>query len=159
MAVAEREGRPVKLLVVPSSNVPDAIAQTAVRLQDDRDRSGRVGELRGAEMARLMGEAWERTPGSEQAQCRLVSYRRSGELETFQLGPHAPPLTAEDLELIHTVWLDATATYGLDVHHRDVVRAALEHMVGERTDDDRQHAIDAIGRHLRKTGRTSEPPE
>ncbi len=159
VAVAEREGRPVKLLVVPSNNVPDAIAQTAVRLKTTEIVVGESANFAAAEMARLMGEAWERTPGSEQAQCRLVSYRRSGELETFQLGPHAPPLTAEDLELIHTVWLDATATYGLDVHHRDVVRAALEHMVGERTDDDRQHAIDAIGRHLRKTGRTSEPPE
>ncbi len=33
VSVAEREGRPVKLLVVPSSNVADAIAQTAVSLQ------------------------------------------------------------------------------------------------------------------------------
>jgi len=47
VAVAERQGRPVKLLVVPSSNVFDAIAQTAVRLGVDRRRARRLGEVLG----------------------------------------------------------------------------------------------------------------
>ncbi len=38
VAIAERQGRPVKLLVVPSSNVFDAVAQTAVRLSSQPDR-------------------------------------------------------------------------------------------------------------------------
>ena len=39
VAIAERQGRPVKLLVVPSSNVFDAVAQTAVRLSSQPDRA------------------------------------------------------------------------------------------------------------------------
>jgi amino acid transporter len=156
VAVAEREGRPVKLLVVPSSNVGDAIAQTAVLLKSTEIVVGESANYTSAEMARMMGDAWERTPKSEEGQCRLVAYQRNGELQTFQLGPHAPPLTSDDLELIHTVWLEATAKYGLDVHHRDIVRAALEELVGNASERDRQRAVEAIGRHLRRTGRITE---
>ena len=48
VSVAEREGRPVKLLVVPSSSVADAIAQAAVSLQSSDIVVGESATFTGA---------------------------------------------------------------------------------------------------------------
>ncbi len=150
VSIAEREGRPVKLLVVPSSQVDDAITQTAVRLQSSEIVVGESGKYSATQMAHMMGEAWERTDKAANSRSRLVAFRRDGTLSTFQLGPHAPPLTAEDLELIHRLWLDAVAEFGLDVHHRDVVRAALEELEGDMSTGKRSEALELIRRQVAK---------
>jgi len=54
-----------------------------------------------------------------------VIYGADGRREAFSLGVHAPALTPDDLDLIHDLWLDAYKTIGPQVHHRDIVRAAL----------------------------------
>jgi len=75
VSVAEREGRPVKLLVVPSSSVADAIAQAAVSLQSSEVVVGESATLSGAQMAHLLGEAWT---GSRRAgTCGRGSWRTS----------------------------------------------------------------------------------
>ena len=125
VAVAEREGRPVKLLVVPATNVFDAIARTAVRLASSEIVLGDSAKFSADNQARLLGEAWERADGSQQVATRLVAYKLTGEARNYQLGAHAPALTQDDLDLIHEMWLDV-ATGVREVHHRDVVRAALE---------------------------------
>jgi amino acid transporter len=152
VSVAERQGRPVKLLVVPSSNVADAIAQAAVSLQSSDIVVGESATLAGAQMAHRLGEAWDRIEKSRQVRSRLVMYKLTGEMETFLLGPHAPPLSPEDLELIHRLWLDAVNRYGLDVHHRDVVRAALEQMERDLAGPGRERALTRIAGQLK-------PPE
>ena len=73
VAVAERHGKPVKLLVVPSSNVFDAVAQTAVRLASLEIVVGESAKFSSAEQARLLGEAWERVSGSDKLRTRLVT--------------------------------------------------------------------------------------
>jgi hypothetical protein len=145
VSLAEREGRPVKLLVVPSSNVADAMAQAAISLQSSDIVVGESANLSGAEMARRLGDAWDRIPKSRRVRSRLVACKRSGEVETFLLGPHAPALSQEDLDLIHRLWLDAVNQYGLDVHHRDVVRAALEELEEDLAVPDRERALALIG--------------
>jgi amino acid transporter len=163
VAVAEREGRPVKLLVVPSGNAGDAIAQTAVLLQATEIVIGESARLSGAQMALMLGEAWDRAPKSESLRARLVACRRDGSIDTFQLGPHAPPLTPEDLELIHGLWLDAVSKLGLNVHHRDVVRTAIEELAGDRSPDARRRAVELVARRLESRteaalGGASRPP-
>jgi hypothetical protein len=54
-------------------------------------------------------------------------------------------LDADDIDLIHRLWLDAVNAVGLEVHHRDVVRIALEDL---RKDWDRSRR-DAIARRVR----------
>jgi hypothetical protein len=125
VAVAEREGRPVKLLVVPATNVFDAIARTAVRLASAEIVLGDSDKFSADTQARLLGEAWERAEGSQRQATRLLAYKLTGETRRYQLGVHAPTLTQEDLELIHDLWLQVMNGGG-EVHHRDVVRAALE---------------------------------
>ncbi len=125
VAVAEREGRPVKLLVVPATNVFDAIARTAVRLESSEVVLGDSAKFSADNQARLLGEAWERADGSQQLATRLVAYKLTGESRSYQLGVHAPTLTQDDLDLIHELWLEVTTGDG-EIHHRDIVRAALE---------------------------------
>lgn len=126
VAVAEREGRPVKLLVVPSSNVFDAIAQTAVRLSSSEIVLGDSAKFSAGDQSRLLGEAWERVENSSKLRTRLLTYKMSGDVQSYLLGPHAPTLSRADLDLIHRIWLDAVAEVGIDVHHRDIVRVALD---------------------------------
>jgi amino acid transporter len=153
VAVAERQGRPVKLLVVPSTNVFDAIAQTAVRLSSGEIVLGDSAKFDAADQAKLLGEAWERVEDSDTTRTRLFAYKLNGEVQNYLLGPHAPTLTSDDLELIHRLWLDAVAEVGIDVHHRDVVRVALERLRRDLGSVKRREAIDLIRR------RASEAPE
>ena len=155
VAVAERHGKPAKLLVVPSSNVFDAVAQSAVRLGSTEIVVGESAKISVAEQARLLGAAWERVPGSADLRTRLVACRANGDLEIFQLGPHAPILTADDLDLIHRLWLKAVSVAGLDVHHRDIVRVALDELAQQWEANRPETIARAIGR---QAGR-SRPPE
>jgi amino acid transporter len=151
VAIAERKGRPVKLLVVPSSNVFDAIAQTAVRLSSNEIVLGDSAKFAASDQARLLGAAWERVPNSDTLRTRLVAYKLNGELQTFQLGPHAPTLTADDLDLIHQLWLEAVAEVGIEIHHRDVVRVALEKLRRELHGGKRKEALALIQRQARES--------
>jgi hypothetical protein len=82
---------------------------------------------------------------------RLIAYKLSGDVQSFLLGPHAPTLTREDLDLIHRIWLDAVAEVGIEVHHRDVVRVALERLRRELASGKRRDALDLIRRQSRET--------
>jgi amino acid transporter len=144
VAIAERQGRPVKLLVVPASNVFDAVAQTAVRLSVSQIVLGDSAKFAASDQARLLGEAWERVADSDKLRTQLVTYKLNGDIQTYLLGPHAPTLTADDLDLIHRLWLDAAAEVGMQVHHRDVVRVALEKLRGDLEGGGRDEAIERI---------------
>ncbi|MES1256320.1 MAG: APC family permease [Acidobacteriota bacterium] len=127
VAIAERHGRSVKLLVVPATNVYDAIAQTAVRLGTRDIVLGESAKMSAAEQARQLGEAWDRTPHERTSSTRLLVYAGAGTTERFSLGAHAPELSPDDIERIHRLWLDAVQAVGPDIHHRDIVTAALVH--------------------------------
>ena len=148
VSVAERDGRHVKLLVVPSTNPNDAIAQTAIRLRSTEIVVGESAKFTGAQVAMMLGEAWDHIDKDPNVRSRLVVCKRDGTIENYQLGPHVPPLTPEDVELIHQLWLEAVSQYGLDVHHRDVVRTAIEDLAGDMSPEARQRAVERVGEHL-----------
>ncbi len=62
VAVAEKEGKPISLLVVPATDVFEAIMVTAQRLDSSRVICGLSNKLTADEQARLTGDAWERLP-------------------------------------------------------------------------------------------------
>jgi hypothetical protein len=66
------------------------------------------------------------------------------------LGPHLPTLTADDLELIHRLWLQAVGPVGLGLHHRDVVRAALEEFSQRLSGEGREQVLERIREQARK---------
>ena len=106
VAIAERHGRTVKLLVVPSTNVFDAVAQTAILLRAREIVVGESAKMPAAEQARLLGEAWDRTPHPPDISTRLIVHGPGG-ATAFLLGAHAPELSPDDVDRIHRLWVDA----------------------------------------------------
>ena len=149
VALAERVGRPVRLLIVPTRNVVDAIVGTVIRLRSSDVYVGESSTLSAEDQARLLGDAWERTDKPEALDVRLVIYHRSGRADTYHLGAHPPSLTSGDLDLIHRLWLDAVKSVGPHVHHDDVVRAALKQMEQQLTGPHRDEAVAAIREEAR----------
>jgi magnesium transporter len=146
--MAERLGHAIRFLIVPASNVFDAVADTAARLRVSDIHVGESETLAAGDQARLLGEAWERTPQSAELDVRLVIHHSSGGTAVYHLGAHAPSLSSDDLHLIHAIWLDAVKSVGPHVHHRDVVRAALTHMQEQLNSEGppRDSALDIIRR-------------
>ena len=152
VAVAERLGRPVRLLIVPARNVVEAIVTTVLRLRSSDVYVGESSTLSAEDQARLLGDAWERADKSEQRDVRLVITHHSGRAHTYHMGAHPPSLSPGDLDLIHRIWLDAIKAVGPHVHHHDVVRAALTQMEQQLTGPNRDEALAAI----RDTARPAE---
>jgi magnesium transporter len=144
VALTERYGRPVRLLIVPARSVVDAIVATVLRLRSSEVYVGESASLSAADQARLLGESWERADKHEGLDVRLVIHHRSGRSDLYHLGAHPPALSPSDLDLIHQLWLDAVKSVGPHVHHHDIVRAALTQMDQQLSGPQRGQALDAI---------------
>jgi magnesium transporter len=144
VALAEREARPVRLLIVPGVNVFDAVVETALRLGSAEVHVGESATLSADDQARLLGDAWERAPHARGVDVRLVVHHPRGGTAAYHLGAHAPALKPEDFDVIHRLWLDAAKAIGPHVHHRDVVRAALTLMEQQLSGPDREAALQRV---------------
>jgi len=131
VAVAEKEGKPVSLLVVPAVDVFEAIVLTAQRLGSSRIVCGVSNKLSPDEQSKLTGDAWERLP-EPRPRLTLEVHEPTGRVHEYQLGPHTPHLRPEDLELMHKVWLEVTSDpkYA-GAHHYHIVALALEELERE----------------------------
>jgi hypothetical protein len=148
VAVAERHGRAVKLLVVPSPNIFDAVAQTAVRLSAREIIFGESAKMMTADQARELGEAWDRTPHPADLATRLVVYTRDGRAHSYALGAHAPELSPDDIERIHRLWLDGVKAVGPQLHHRDIVTAALRNFEHTLEGPERDGAVTELRQQI-----------
>jgi amino acid transporter len=127
VAVAEKEGKHVELLVVPSLNPFDAMVQTATNLQASKLVSGVSARMASEELARRIGQAWETLP--EPRHPFSLEIIAAGRPSIFvNLGPHPPRLWPQDIELVHGMWLKLSEKFGANLHHRDVVSVALRRM-------------------------------
>jgi magnesium transporter len=144
LALTERHGRPVRLLILPARNIADALIDAALQLKSSEVFVGESATLSADEQARLLGDAWERADAPKTQQVHLVIFRQHGRTETYFLGAHPPSLTPNDLDLIHRVWLDAVKAVGPHVHHHDVVRAALTQMENQLSGSQRDDALAVI---------------
>jgi len=148
--LAEKEGKPVELLVVPAVNPFDAMADTANRLRASRLVTGVSARMTSDELAKRIGLAWERLPDPRHPfSLEVISPDRPSAF--VNLGPHPPRLWPEDVDLLHDIWLklSESESIGSDLHHRDVVGAALRRMQKELEDSDREKVIEDIKRELR----------
>src|SRR3984885_12229590 len=137
VAVAEKEGKPISLLVVPATDVFEAIILTAQRLDSTRVICGLSNKLTADEQAKLTGDAWERLP-EPRPQLILEIHEPSGKVREYPLGPHAPRMRAQDLELMHRLWLNITADpkYA-GAHHYHIMALALEELQRELSTEQR----------------------
>jgi amino acid transporter len=128
VAMAEKEGKTVDLLVVPAVNPFDAMVQTAAKLQASRLVTGVSARMDSEELARRIGQAWEKLPEPRHPfSLEIITPDRPS---TFvNLGPHPPRLWPEDIDIVHELWLELSEKYaGAKVHHRDIVGVALRRM-------------------------------
>jgi amino acid transporter len=129
VALAEKHGKPVELVIVPATNVFDAVAQTALRLDSAVLVAGMSAKMPVQEQARELGRAWERLPEKPRRQVAFKVIEPSGVEHVVYLGAHAPHLTEEDINLIHKLWVQVSNIPSRrKVHHRDVVRVALDRL-------------------------------
>jgi amino acid transporter len=129
VATAEKMGKPVKLLTVPSNNPFSATVNTAVLLGCIRMYAGASEKLSITTQAHLVGKAWEEIDDPDKTQFEFVIVSDRGEPHRFQIGAHAPDLAPEDIELIHRIWLEITEKVPEgEFHHRDVVSLALNRL-------------------------------
>jgi len=156
VAVAEKEGKPVSLLVVPATDVFDSIAVTAQRLDSSRIVCGLSNKLSTDEQAKLTGDAWERLP-EPRPRLTLEIHSPSGSVHEYPLGPHAPRMRPQDLELMHRVWLDVTSDprYA-GAHHYHIVALALEELQRELKSGDQR--ADLLNKLLAEINRDHPPP-
>jgi len=146
VAIAERHGRKVILLVAPGTNVFDALAQSAIQLKSSLIVVGESEVMTPERQAILLGEAWDRTPHDPDLATRFVVLCKDKRVKRYSLGAHLPDLSSSDIERIHHLWVDAVKDIGPDLHHRDVVAAALSTLEEQLSGDHRQEAVDRLRR-------------
>ncbi len=129
VALAEKHGKPVDLVVVPATNIFDAVAQTALRLDSAEIVAGLSSKMTAQEQARQLGRSWEAVRDQARRQVKFKVVDPDGTEHVVYLGAHAPNLTEDDLNLIHDIWLQVSNIPSRRrVHHRDVVRVALNRL-------------------------------
>jgi amino acid transporter len=149
--MAEKEGKPVGLLVVPAVDPFDALAQAANSLQASRLVTGVSARMTSEELARRIGLAWERLPEPRHAfSLEVISPDRPSSF--VNLGPHPPRMWPEDVDLLHEIWLKLSESeqLGSRLHHRDIVGAALRRFRTELDSELREQVIEGMKKELRK---------
>jgi amino acid transporter len=149
--MAEKEGKPVELLVVPGVDPFDAMVQTAANLKASRLVSGVSARMASEELARQIGLAWERLPEPRQAfSLEVISPDRPSIF--VNLGPHPPRLWPEDVDRLHELWLrlSESGRLGSKLHHRDVVGLALRRLEKDLEGPAQGEVVDTLQKELRK---------
>jgi hypothetical protein len=148
--VAEKEGKHVELMVMPTTNVFDAIVQTAQRLESSKIVSGASNQLTHDEQGKSTGDAWERL-AEPRPRLKLEVHSPDGKASEYWLGPHAPSLRPEDVDAIHRVWLDATADPELaSLHHYHIVRVAVEDLRHSMHGNGREEVLEQLKSEIRR---------
>jgi hypothetical protein len=149
--IAEKEGKPVELLVVPGTDPFIAMVQTAQKLKASRLVTGVSARMTSEELARRIGLAWEKLPEPRHPfSLEVISPDRPSSY--VNLGPHPPRLWPEDIDRLHDIWLKLTEQEGIGskLHHRDVVGVALQRLERELAGEDRAQVLADIRNEMRK---------
>jgi hypothetical protein len=129
VAIAEKAGKHVDLLVVPGRNYNPAVVQVAQRINSNLVVMGLSSKMNASEQAKAFGDAWEQLPPPRPQLSLEIVDEETGKRTYFNLGPHPPRLWPEDIELLHSLWLELSEKgLGYKLHHRDVVRVALQRL-------------------------------
>jgi hypothetical protein len=135
VSVAESFGKHISLLVVPAGDIFAALVQTANSLEAAAVVSGLSSKMTAHEQAYRVGQAWEALPEPKK-QITFYIVSPNGEAESFHIGPHAPSLQADDVELVHRLWLNFRRDPEMqNLHHSDIVTHALTRLAAEYARD------------------------
>jgi amino acid transporter len=131
ISVAESFGKKVSLLLVPAGDVFAALAQGANSLEVDSVVSGLSTTMTAEDQAFHMGQAWEALPEPKR-QFNFCVISPTGEAKVFYIGPHAPKLGPDDVQLVHRLWVNMRRDPSVqDLHHSDIITYALTRLAGQ----------------------------
>jgi amino acid transporter len=148
LAVAEKEGKPVRLAVAAANDLWEGILRTAANLQSSTVVVGRSSKMSIADQARDIGLAWERMP-EPRPKLTLEIFTRSSQEQVFYLGPHSPQLTPKEVELLHQIWLKMSDELeGEEIHHHDIIHFALAEVERGIAQDGNSDVLKRMRDHL-----------
>jgi hypothetical protein len=131
VSVAESFGKKVSLLVVPAGDVFAALVQGANSLEVESVVSSVSSKMTAEDQAFHMGQAWEALPEPKR-QFNFYVIDPNAEVKVFYIGPHAPNLSPDDVQLVHRLWLNMRRDPSMpDLHHSDIITYALTRMAGQ----------------------------
>ena len=146
--MAEKRGKSIRLAVVASNEIWDGILRAATSLQSSTIVLGHSPKESTEEQARHIGDAWEKL-GDPKPQFNLEIHQQNGDKVYKVLGPHAPNLTANEVNLIHRLWLRFNESIApLELHHHDVVHFALEEVQKELEDGKEETLLVRLRAHV-----------
>jgi amino acid transporter len=135
VSIAESFGKHISLLVVPAGDIFAALVQTANALEVSALVSGLSTKMSAQEQAYHIGQAWENLPEPKR-QFTFYVVMSNGEAQGFHIGPHAPAHQADDVQLVHRLWLNFRRDPEMqDLHHSDIVTYALTRLAIEYARD------------------------
>ena len=131
VSVAESFGKKVSLLVLPAGDIFAALVQSANSLEVDSVVSGQSTSMTAEDQAFHIGQAWEGLPEPKR-QFNFYVVNANGETKVFYIGPHAPTLGPDDVQLVHRLWLNMRRDPSVqDLHHSDIITYALTRLAGQ----------------------------
>jgi len=131
VSVAESFGKKVSLLVVPAGDIFAALAQSANSLDVDSVVSGVSTKMSAEEQAYHLGQAWEALPEPKR-QFNFFVVDPSGHAKVYYIGPHAPALSPDDVQLVHRLWLNMRRDPTVSgLHHSDIITFALTRLASQ----------------------------
>ncbi len=144
VALAEKAGKHVELLVVPESDYNRATIEVAQQLHSSLVVMGLSAKMAPSEQAKAFGDAWEFLPHPRPQLSLEILDQPNGKQLFFNLGPHPPRLWPEDIDFLHRLWREISELgLGYKVHHRDVVRVALRRLESDKTTEEPIETLDA----------------
>ncbi|HXJ17371.1 MAG TPA: amino acid permease [Candidatus Polarisedimenticolia bacterium] len=148
LALAEKEGKPVRLAVAAANDLWEGILRTATNLQSSAIVVGSSSKTTVTEQAREVGIAWERMP-EPRPQVSLEIFTPTGREQIFYLGPHAPRMTPKEIDLLHKVWLELSDQLpNQEIHHHDIVHFALTEVEREIAEGQGSDVLERLREHL-----------
>jgi amino acid transporter len=152
VSVAESFGKHISLLVVPAGDIFAALVQAANSLEVAALVAGLSTRMSAQEQAFHVGQAWENLPEPKR-QFTFYVVMPDGESEAFHIGPHAPSLRAEDVQLVHRLWLNFRRDPEMQgLHHSDIVTYALTRMAMDYARE-KQETLRDLKRFTQDSGR------
>jgi amino acid transporter len=158
LSMAEKRGKSIRLAVVAASDIWDGILRAATSLQSSTIVLGHSPKELTEEQARHIGDSWEKL-GNPKPQFNLEIHLPNGEKLYKVLGPHAPNLTGNEVNLLHRLWLRFSESIApLELHHHDVVHFALEEVQMELDKGHEDEVVARLREHL-EANLKKKPPQ
>jgi len=157
LSMAEKRGKSIRLAVVAANDLWDGILRAATALKSSTIVLGHSAKETTEEQARQIGDRWEQL-GDQKPQFNLEIHLANGDKVYKVLGPHAPNLTGNEVNLLHRLWLRFSEMLApQELHHHDVVHFALEEVQKELDEGHEDEVVKRLRAHLDANQRKRKP--